>query len=193
MNGIISSSLRLIATLCLFLTTAYPVTAQAAALEVGAPFPDIALQGHFTPDQKTRLGLEGDGPFRLSDVKARHVLIEVFSMYCPHCQREAPDMNRLAARIADMRPEGGIALLGLGVGNTQTEVDLFRETFSVSFALATDPGLETHKALGEPGTPHFFLVSLRDRGTPVVLLSRTGRMSGVDDFIAEIRRLCTAD
>lgn len=193
MNDTIASSFRAIALLCLFLLASQSVAGHATPLEAGAPFPDITLQGQFTSPQKAMLGLEGDGPFRLSDVKARHVLIEVFSMYCPHCQREAPDMNRLSARIADMQPRGELALLGLGAGNTQTEVDLFRETYGVPFPLAIDPDLEMHKALGEPGTPHFFLVSLRDRGKPVVLISRTGRMSGVDDFIRELRTLCGSD
>lgn len=181
---------RVALAFCAALLWATASVAAADPLPPGSSFPDIDLQGTFSPQQKKTLGLSGDGPFRLSDVQADNVLIEVFSMYCPHCQREAPEMNRLAALIRDSKPAGRLALLGLGVGNTQLEVDMFREQFAVPFALAIDPDLTTHLAVGEPGTPHFFLVSLRDRKNPVVLLSRTGRMQSAPAFLNEIRKLC---
>ena len=41
------------------------------------------------------LGVSGSGMFKLSDIRAKVVIIEVFNMYCPHCQKEAPQVNKL--------------------------------------------------------------------------------------------------
>src|SRR4030066_1682544 len=45
--------------------------------------------------EKEYLGLSGTGDFSLSQLKAVTLIIEVFSMYSPHCQREAPLVNEL--------------------------------------------------------------------------------------------------
>lgn len=154
----------------------------------GQPFADIALQGTLTAEQKAKLGLAGSGPFRLTDIKAEHVLVEVFSMYCPYCQREAPEMNSLVEKLANL-PAGKLAVVGLGAGNSQLEVDLFRQKYGVRFALFTDESLAIHAQLGDPATPHFFLVSLKDRKHPRVVLSRKGRMASPEAFAAELGKL----
>lgn len=154
----------------------------------GQSFPDIALQGTLTAEQKAKLGLTGAGPFRLTDIKAEHVLVEVFSMYCPYCQREAPEMNSLVGKLASL-PAGRLAVVGLGAGNSQLEVDLFRQKYGVPFALFTDENLAIHAQLGDPATPHFFLVSLKDRAHPRIALSRKGRMASPEAFAAELGKL----
>jgi hypothetical protein len=84
--------------------------------------------------------------------------------------------------------DGTIAVIGLGAGNSQFEVDFFRTKYSVPFALFTDPELELHKQTGETATPHFYLISLKDR-QPRVIFSHTGRMQSVDDMLQTLRSL----
>ncbi len=186
-------ALLLAALLALLPACATPTLAEP--VPVSTPFPDIPLENAATPAQLAALGLSGAGPWKLSDIrpaqpkapdKAPLVLIEIFSMYCPHCQREAPHMNRLAELLAASPLKDRITIIGVGVGNTSMEVDLFRERYGVTIPLFADPDLTVHEQVGEPGTPHFFLVSLKNRAAPATLFSRTGRMASPQSFLDEI-------
>jgi thiol-disulfide isomerase/thioredoxin len=183
----------LAALLALLPACATPTLAEP--VPASTPFPDIPLENAASPDQLAALGLSGQGPWKLSDIrppgmrnagKAPLVLIEVFSMYCPHCQREAPQMNRFAELLAASPLKDRIAVIGVGAGNTRMEVDLFRERYGVAIPLFADPDLAVHEQVGEPGTPHFFLVSLKNRAAPATLFSRTGRMASPQDFLDEL-------
>ncbi|WP_353118434.1 TlpA disulfide reductase family protein [Nitratidesulfovibrio sp.] len=186
-------SLLLAVLLALLPACATPTLAEPVA--ASAPFPDIPLENAATPAQLTALGLSGEGPWKLSDIRpalsrtsdmAPLVLIEIFSMYCPHCQREAPHMNRLAELLAASPLKDRITVIGVGAGNTRTEVDLFRERYGVTIPLFADADLTVHEQVGEPGTPHFFLVSLKNRTAPTTLFSRTGRMASPQAFLDEL-------
>jgi thiol-disulfide isomerase/thioredoxin len=183
-------ALLLAALLALLPACATPTLAEP--VPASAPFPDIPLENAATPAQLTALGLSGQGPWKLSDIrpatgnKAPLLLIEIFSMYCPHCQREAPHMNRLAELLAASPLKDRITVIGVGAGNTRMEVDLFRERYGVAIPLFADPDLAVHEQVGEPGTPHFFLVSLKDRAAPATLFSRTGRMTSPQAFLDEL-------
>ncbi|MFV0421959.1 peroxiredoxin family protein [Oleidesulfovibrio sp.] len=153
--------------------------ATAAPLTQGNAFPDINLEGNLTKEHRKELGLKGNGPQTLSDIKSDYVLIEVFSMYCPFCQAEAPSMNELYGMVRNSPLGKNLAVIGLGAGNSQYEVDFFREKYSVPFALFTDADLKIHKQIGETATPHFYIVDLSGK-IPQVVYSQTGRMKSAD-------------
>ena len=68
-------------------------------LPVGQELPEIRLPIPSDISHKQYLGLTGEGTFKLSEIKASVVIIEIFSMYCPHCQREAPTVNEFFEKI----------------------------------------------------------------------------------------------
>ena len=78
------------------------------------------------------LGLSGWGKtFRMADIKANLVLIEILSMYCPFCQKEAPVVNRLHEAIEKDPATGGkIKIIGVGAGNSSYEVEVFRKNMA---------------------------------------------------------------
>ena len=61
----------------------------------GNVLPAINLPVPTNPDEKNYLGLSGSGTFKISQIKAKVVIVEIFSMYCPYCQADAPNVNRL--------------------------------------------------------------------------------------------------
>lgn len=151
----------------------------------GDPFPDLPLRGTLAPEAANELGVDPDEPI-LSDVDARYVLVEVFNMYCPHCQREAPTVNELHTLLGSMNDEmPAVALIGIGVGNSQFEVDVFRRKYEVTFPLFIDPDYEAYAAVGKVGTPYFFLVER----TPDGLVTRHIQAGGFGDVAEYYREL----
>ena len=63
----------------------------AQALQKGGQLPSIVLQIPKSTEEKAYLGLSGSGTFKIPQIKADVVIIEIFSMYCPFCQKDAPE------------------------------------------------------------------------------------------------------
>lgn len=141
--------------------------AAAAAARTPHPFPDLALSGTITNEQRAYLGV-GTAPFTLSQIKADYLFIEAYSMYCPVCQRDAPHLNELYRRITEADPGGRIRMIGLALGNTEFETEFYRKKFAVPFPLFDDGDYAVHKALGEPVAPTYYVVRLRPDGAEVL-------------------------
>ena len=79
-------------------------------------------------------------PFLLSQVDSEVLIVQIFSMYCPHCQKEAPNVNALYQAIsASPEIKSRIKVLGIGAGNSSFEVNAFRDLFRIEFPLIPDP------------------------------------------------------
>jgi peroxiredoxin len=149
----------------------------AGRLDFLLPAPDNA--GHHQ-----YLGLLTDQPFSLGQIKARVVIIEIFSMYCPVCQREAEKINAVF-RLIQSKPElrDKVKLIGIGAGNSSYEVDFFREKYSIEFPLFSDTDFSIHKKIGEVRTPHFFCLSLEENNRFSVFYSGTGVIETPEAFL----------
>jgi peroxiredoxin len=118
------------------------------------------------------------------------VIIEIFSMYCPYCQKEAPNVNKLYDKIkASPNLKSKIRLVGIGVGNSAYEVDVFRKKYGVSFPLYSDGDFIIHKRLGEPRTPYFIGVKINSDGSHRIFYSKLGEFGDADKFLSEMIRL----
>jgi thiol-disulfide isomerase/thioredoxin len=159
----------------------------AGPVGVGDPLPAISLATPGIAEQKAYLGLKGDGPFALTDIAAKVVIVEIFSMYCPHCQREAPKVNQLHKLLLDTpRLRDTVKLIGIGVGNSPMEVDFFKDTYEVRFPLFADGDFAIHKALGEPRTPYFMAITIGADGKASVVYARLGEFADPARFVDEI-------
>lgn len=176
--------------------SAAPVLAQQASapagtstpLAVGAPFPNLTLPGDVSQPQLDYLGAgKSGGGVEVNDISAKAVILVVFSMYCPHCQREAPVLNELYNLIASQGLAQSVKLVGLGAGNSRHEVSIFRNKYEVAFPLFVDPDFAAHTKLGGVGTPYFYVLA-KDGSGYKVALSRLGRISSPQDFLNEVRQ-----
>jgi len=135
------------------------------------------------------LGIETTGSFTLSDIQTQILIIEVFSMYCPHCQREAPNVNQLYRSVTeDPDLKERIKLIGIGVSNTSYEVNQFRESFEVPFPLFPDRSRDLARQLDVRQTPTF-IGFVWENGTPRRFLHAPGSMGKVSEFLARVVRL----
>lgn len=148
---------RLLAALLALMIFAAP--ALAAKPKAGDTLPDLEIRDAVQPADAAYLGLApGIKSYRLSQIKAEALLINVFSMYCPRCQTDAPAMNRLFERLKADPAAKNLKFLGIGAGNSPFEVGFFRKKTQSPIPMFQDANYALHKALSNVGTPSFFVL-----------------------------------
>jgi thiol-disulfide isomerase/thioredoxin len=164
-----------------------PVVILAQPLQKGGQLPSIVLPIPKSAEEKAYLGLSGSGTFKIPQIKADVVIIEIFSMYCPYCQKDAPGINELYDMIQeapDLRDR--IKIIGIGAGNSAFEVETFKKTFNVSFPLFPDQDYVIHQACGEVRTPYFIGVKIQRDKSHRIFLSQQGGFPGAQPFLEQI-------
>jgi peroxiredoxin len=150
---------------------------------VGDVFPEVKFSVPVESDYLTYLGLAKGDYFSIQDIKTKVVIVEILSMYCPHCQREAPRVNEVYELIEkDPSLKGKVKLIGIAAGNSSYEKKVFRERYSISFPLFEDGDFELHNTLGGVRTPYFIGVKI-DGGVPRVFYSKLGGFEKADEFL----------
>jgi len=158
--------------------------------QVGSSLPEMKLAKPADSGDLKYLGLSGSGTFTADQVNAQVLIIQIFSMYCPYCQKDAPNVNRFFGLIENNpRLKGKIKILGIGVGNTQFEVNTFKKKYKVEFPLIPDNDFIIHKIVGEVRTPYFMVVKLTGAKKLEVVYSRLGAHENVEAFLAEVIKL----
>jgi thiol-disulfide isomerase/thioredoxin len=168
-----------------------PVQAHASQLDVQEPWPAVSLPLPSDPILRQYLGiLEGD-TFTVDDMVSEVVVIEIFNMYCPFCQREAPHVNELFTLIhgrADLNRR--LKIIGIGVGNSDFEVDFYRRSYSVAFPLFADKDFEIYEKIGKVRTPYFFILKRDANGRFQVAFVHAGGFKTPETFLKEIVKRC---
>jgi thiol-disulfide isomerase/thioredoxin len=173
-------------TITVLLCSAFAFSTLAANKppEKGEALPVINLPVPKNIDERNYLGLSGSGLFKIPQIKAKTVIIEIFSMYCPYCQKDAPGVNELF-RLIENNPDikNKIKLIGIGAGNSPYEVEVFKKTYDVPFPLFPDKDFTIHKACGEVRTPYFLVVKINEDGTHQIVYSQLGNYPGPEPFL----------
>jgi thiol-disulfide isomerase/thioredoxin len=166
---------------------AYPVSgARDLAIKKGMTLPEIKLVGAGTPEIQKYLGLENLGPFTLSQIKSKLILVEFYSFYCPHCQEGAPTNNKLFKYLhRSSKLKNDIKMIGIALTNKPFEVKMFKETFHVKFPLFPDEDKAILDTLGIQWTP--VIVLMKPDGK--VLIAHYGVIKDLKDFISEIKAI----
>ncbi|HUP28132.1 MAG TPA: TlpA family protein disulfide reductase, partial [Chloroflexia bacterium] len=117
--------------------------------------PDFTLPG---TDSKT---------YSLSDYKGKVVMIEFMAPWCPHCQADAPEFNKLYETYKDK----GVQMLGVsatayGKDYNQTnkppitmeDMVWFKDTFKVPYPMLLDKELKAANAYGIEYYPTAYII-----------------------------------
>ena len=174
--------------LTFFLLWAVPVFGSESTA-TNEPLPELVLTVPENDIHKKYLGLTGKAgdKFTPADIQADILLIELFSMYCPYCQKEAPLVNELYERMEEVSKKGiKVRIIGLGASNSQFEVEHFMETYNVPFPLFPDKDMSMYKALVGAGTPGFIGCRLKEGGAATIVLRNSGGFYSADDFLKEL-------
>ncbi len=170
--------------------SATEVGSEKPLLKIWDPFPAIELQGNPTPDELQYLGVAQKNRFSLKDIAAKIVLVEFFNKFCPHCQQQAPILNQLYHKIQqDSLLQTQVRMVGIGVGNNQRQIEMYRAEKSIPFPLFADPNYQFHDDIGRPRTP--FIVLFKKTGTDEGHVAATymGLVAESDTLLQALRQL----
>jgi len=161
---------------------------------VGGTLPEIKLPAPQSPEEGIYLGITGKSTFTIPQVRARIVIVEIFSMYCPFCQKEAPMVNVLYRLIDSNRTlKDKIKIIGIGAGNSPFEVNTFKKKYEIGFPLFPDADFAIHETLGQVRTPYFIAIRVKDNGTHKVLYSELGTIGDPQRFLETLLKEADRD
>ena len=176
---------QLVVYLLLALAFAFPGRLMAEQFAVGSQFPPFTLPAPDSADAQKYLGLKAAGSFSISQTGAKVVIVEFMSALCPHCQANAPVINKVYKTVQD---DAGLAasvkVLAIAVGNDQKQVDAFKKTYNVSFPMFTDESFAISGPIGGVDTPTTLVLAA---ATGKVLACHTGVIKDFDGFVKELR------
>jgi peroxiredoxin len=163
-----------------------PSFAEASNLETGTVLSKITL--NFQADESAReyLGLKNQKTCSLTDIPCKLIILEILSLYCPICHKQAPVMKSICKYIQqDQELSKNVKVIGIGAGNNMKEVGAFKEHFKMHFPVFADHDFSIHKKLGEPRTPATIVINSRGK----VLYVHSGQIEEPDRFKQVLREL----
>lgn len=143
---------------------------------------------------KKYLGLKDSPVFTLGQIKAEAIFLEIFSMYCPVCQKDAPIVNQLYQLVdTDSSLKDKIKFIGIGTGNTPYEVEVFRKKFNINFPLLPDDDFRVQKISSQDiRTPTFILVRIKGANQLEILKTKIGEIRDAQEFFNSMKQLIVA-
>ena len=156
----------------------------------GDGFPDerFTLLGGDRDRSYLSLG-HGTADFRLGQLPADYLLVELYNELCFTCCQSVGELNRLLGLInREPALAGRLKMMGVGVGNLQREVNRFRREKGVDFPLFSDQGRELHQRLGQPDLPVLYLVMVRGASALQILAVETGPFGKAEELLARLKK-----
>ena len=164
-------------------------------LTIGDVFPDIRTDVSFDDDELAYFGIErgffsifSPNKFTIREISSEIILVEFFNASCPSSQEQSAVLNQVYAAVRkspDLRDR--VRFIGIGAGNTEQEVRVFKQRNDISFPLVSDPRFRMYDAAGNPGGTPFMLVLKKSGSDPVVVGARLGPVKEKSYFMATLK------
>ncbi len=153
-------------------------------MEKGNKLGDLEFPAPLTSEDASYLGVPADKPFKLSQVGAPYVLVEVFATGCSHCFAHAPHMNELFEKLKkDPETAGKVKVIGLASGDSKDNTAAWKKQCKVPFALVADTDSKTVDKMNIMGTPTTILFDKKGD----VLYAKPGAFPDVDGFLKDLK------
>ncbi len=144
------------------------------SLTIPSDYRMAAYLGFFSPRES----------FKLTEIKARIVVVEVFQVRCSHCQNQVDDLKELYHLIAKEGLFHQVKIIGLGYGDDLFEVEEFGRRYAIPYPLFADPRGRKVRVENIPVT---FILELTPEGARV-LYEFHGLLPATDDLLKLIRQ-----
>jgi hypothetical protein len=131
------------------------------------------------------LGIQASsGTFSLSQIRSEVILIEIFSMYSLPCQRHAPTANKLYQAV-DSRKElkDRIKMIGIGMGNSQYEVQVYKDKYSPVYPLFDDRDYSIADLFRGMSLPYYIGLRTIGKSGPEIFYAKPGGFTNSEVFL----------
>jgi len=133
---------------------------------------------------QTYLGLDAMKQFKVNDIRAKIVVIELMSARCPHCQANAHIMNDIYKMIQADSGLADVKVVAIAIADDKTCVETFKKQFKTPFPILLDENREITRSMGVQATPTTMVVSTEDAK---VLFTQPGVIPAADAFVKQVR------
>ncbi len=133
---------------------------------------------------RTYLGLDAMKPFKVSDVKAQIVVIELMNSLCLVCQSNTPKMNEIYKMIQADSGLADVKVIAIALYDQKPGLEIFREQFKTLFPVLLDEDLDISRSMKGRGIPVTMVVSTKDAK---VLIIDPGPLPDADSFVAQVK------
>ena len=130
------------------------------------------------------LGLDTMKPFKVSDIRAKIVVIELMSARCPHCQANAPTMNDIYKTIKADSGLADVKVVAIAIADDKTGVETFKKQFKTPFPILLDENREISHSMSGLATPNTMVVSTEEGK---VLFTHAGVIPDADAFVKQVK------
>ena len=150
----------------------------------GETLPEMELTSPTAKTDQQYLGVNGP-TFKLGDIEAKVIVLEIIGVYCPYCYEQAPLFRNLFNRLQKGKLREKVKMFGIAAGGTAMEVDHLRKEGQYNYPLVQDPDYTIHKLLGEPRTPLTMIVDTEGK----LLYVHPGIIKDIEPFYDRINNL----
>ena len=160
----------------------------------GIPFPNLSFEQALSKEDRDYLGVSPNKPFTFQNIRGDLILVELLSVYCVNCLRQAPIVNGLYSSIEkDKAFKGRVKIFGIAAGNNLREVDRFKKELNLAYPILSDARFAAHTAVGSPRTPFSIWVRKERGGAGVVVSTHLGVMDSPEAAAKEARAVLQYD
>jgi hypothetical protein len=160
-----------------------------ATTESPTPQPTPTASAHHDEDARHVPG----SPFaKVFAGEADIVVLTFFDLYCVACQQSASTFNELHKRIDASLGEMDVQLTGIGVGDTEFELEVFQRKYNLTYRSLPDADKEFEAPFALRGTPTV-LVFRREDGKCREIYRHEGRFrsNDIDLLLETVRKTVT--
>jgi len=150
------------------------------------PAAKFTLPAPDSSEAQKYLGLKAMEPFKVSDIKAKLVVIEFMSAFCPYCLANAPIINNIHKTIQGDSRLTDVKVIAIASGNEKAEVEAYKKKFKTPFPVLLDQDFAISASMDGVPTPTTMIVSTENGK---VLFSHTGVIKDPDRFLKELKAL----
>jgi len=173
---------------------AAPIKDPDPILRSGDLLPHISLISPASQAEKEYLGVGEKKIFSVEEIQADLIVIKYLNTNCVYCIKLLPifdEIYRTVDQDADLRKR--IKILGIGVGDTMTEVDFLKKNHPIPYPVIPDTEFEAHYAIGTRRIP-FIVAARKDKqGKWVVASVHVGLIFSAESFVGELKSILAID
>jgi hypothetical protein len=157
----------------------------ASAVQKGKAYGNLSFPGVLSEHDQKYLGLGSTGAFKLEDIGAPYVVLEVMRTSCPHCIEQVPGMNAFFKLVQQSDLKNKVRFLAVAKGCSADEVRNFKKGYKVSFPMLADPKGTVGNVLDISGVPTTVLLNRNGQALRV----HVGNIGSPKKALAELREI----